>query len=736
MRKKYISIILSLLMLLTMLPVSAFAEIDDPYNISVIVNGNQVTISGTATQGGSKDITMKVVDSQSRNILVDQVKASANGAYSFDPYTLTNGNYTVYVGGVGNPHSKAFKVTGDKLSNNANLSGLTLSAGKLDPAFNSSTTTYKATVSSTTASITVTPTVAESHAAVKVNNASINSGSASQAITLNEGKNDITIQVTAQDGTTKTYKITVTKPKALPPVTPGQSVPVSDTNTPVSITVPSGVTGAKMQATTQNTPQGKAADLPLVVAQVQTTLGNVGVEIPEGTAVTGPSDWDGTIELPTVQANNSVSVSNGNVSAVVEVGLPNVELKFNKAVRLLIPGQAGKNAAFARGNGTPTVITRVLSADSQSVADNEIPAGEDAKINVGQDLVIWTKHFTKFIAYTPTSSGGGGGGGGGGSSMYNGETVTTNGGTVTGAGATILIPANALASDVKVKVEKVTSTSSLTGAANSKLVSDVVEITKDKSGDFKKPVTITLTFDKSKVDAEKYDVGIYYYNEDTKTWVKLDNISVDLSAGKVSGEVEHFTKFAVLATEKATDKTTENPAENTTAGLQDITGHWAENTIKQMVERNIAKGYPDGTFKPNNNITRAEFAVMLVRAFNLAPQDGKVFADTANHWAKNDIATAAAYGIVNGFDANTFGPNNLITREQMAAMIVKAAKLDVVNSEATFADSAKISDWAKGAMATATGNGIMKGYPDNTVKPKGNATRAEAVTVIFNALNK
>jgi hypothetical protein len=70
----------------------------------------------------------------------------------------------------------------------------------------------------------------------------------------------------------------------------------------------------------------------------------------------------------------------------------------------------------------------------------------------------------------------------------------------------------------------------------------------------------------------------------------------------------------------------------------------------------------------------------------------------------------------------------------MAAMIVKAAKLEAVNEETTFADSGGISGWAKSAVATAVKYGIMKGYPDGTFQPQGSAKRAEAVTVIVNAL--
>ncbi|MCL6635161.1 MAG: S-layer homology domain-containing protein [Peptococcaceae bacterium] len=272
-------------------------------------------------------------------------------------------------------------------------------------------------------------------------------------------------------------------------------------------------------------------------------------------------------------------------------------------------------------------------------------------------------------------------------------------------------------------VEKV-SASGLPVAAKSKIISDVFEITKDKAGDFAKPVVITLPFDKSKVDTSKYDVSIYWLDEEAKEWVQLDNVKVDLANGKASGKVKHFTKFAVLATEKAG------------AALKDVAGHWAEEYINQLVGMGAITGYPDGTFKPDNRITRAEFVTVLVKAFKLPQQGGKVFNDTAGHWARSYISAAAASGVVKGYDDTTFGPDDLITREQMAVMVVKAAGLQAASGSKTFSDAAQISGWAKSAVDTASACGVIGGYPDGTFKPGNNATRAEAAAVMMRSLKQ
>lgn len=323
-------------------------------------------------------------------------------------------------------------------------------------------------------------------------------------------------------------------------------------------------------------------------------------------------------------------------------------------------------------------------------------------------------------------------GGGGGSSISNNRITASKGGTVTIRGASITVPANALSEDVTITVEIVRNTSSLPISGLFKLVSDVFEIKKNIEGSFNKAITITLPFDKSKVDMDKYRIAIFWLNEETNEWVELDNIEIDLSKGTISGEIDHFTKFAVLAVEKEVKEATGQ--EKSTVNFTDIQGHWAEENIKTLVSSGAITGYSDGSFKPNNNITRAEFATVLVKAFGLETSTGRVFNDTQKHWAKDYIATAAAHGIVSGYNDSTFGPNDLITREQMAIMIVKAAKLNIRTGTTDFVDKDKISSWALGAVNTASENSIISGYKDDTFKPQANTTRAEAVTVIVKSL--
>ncbi len=662
-----------------------------------------------------------------------------------------------------------------------------------------------------------------------------------------------------------------------------QDIPITDGNQATTIKVSQDVSDATLNVSSllQAPSNGKVTtqELPEIKIEAPTSLNNttpVKVEIPQGAIINAPIDWAGTINVPKVVSEEQVKIEPDSgkkvnkVTAVIEVGAENTMLTFTKAVKLVIPGQAGMDAGFYC-NGVFKPITTPCKENSQAWADENLPAGGDGKIDEGNDLVIWTKHFTKFVTYEQTATSGGGnsggnngsgdgtGGGegsgtpgglkilsfnkvklsptdtllqfdfgngmdrtlsnnlnqihvyekatktevkwsnhnyikegsgddavkirrlelmfnnlksgttyvvelGAGVEANNGGTLGTKqtfeftttgtssetggagqviergiakeGGTITEHGTRIEIPAAAFDQDIKVTVQIIAEISKLPMAEKSKLASDVMEITKDKDGNFNKPVTITITFDKSKVDTNKYDLSICYLDEKDNKWIPLDNVKVDLSAGKVSGETKHFTKFVVIATEKAEAKKEEpvpiGPGK--VVNLNDIKGHWAEKTIAELVASGAIAGYPDGTFKPDQGISRAEFATIVVKAFQLPEKKGKVFEDTANHWAQDFIATAAANGIVSGYSDTTFGPGDSITREQMAVMIAKAAKLAEAQEGKTFADGNKVSAWAKNAVVTASEKNIISGYPDNTFRPQNNATRAEAATVIIKSL--
>ncbi|CAH1201705.1 hypothetical protein PAECIP111893_01701 [Paenibacillus plantiphilus] len=291
----------------------------------------------------------------------------------------------------------------------------------------------------------------------------------------------------------------------------------------------------------------------------------------------------------------------------------------------------------------------------------------------------------------------------------------------------VQFPSNVISGNMKVKIEQVTDTAGLLKNPQTIIVGDVYSITKDKPGDFDKSVTITMFVDVTKLDISKYSYAIHWFNEATGEWVILDNPKINPTTGEISGDVNHFTKFAVLATEK------EAPAKTV---LKDIKGHWAEKKIQQLVDLGAITGYPDGSFLPNKTITRAEFVQVLIKAFALEQQGDQLFLDTKGHWAAKQISTAVANGIVTGYDADHFGPNDPITREQIALMIMRAAELAPETDLSALTDKDKISPWAQGSVAALVKAGIITGYSDGSFRPLNSATRAEAVTMITNSLEQ
>ncbi|MGL4731833.1 MAG: S-layer homology domain-containing protein [Clostridium sp.] len=166
--------------------------------------------------------------------------------------------------------------------------------------------------------------------------------------------------------------------------------------------------------------------------------------------------------------------------------------------------------------------------------------------------------------------------------------------------------------------------------------------------------------------------------------------------------------------------------------FKDTKDHWAEKQINEFYNLGYIGGYADGTFRPNNSITRAEFVKMLNSTFGLTKFSGKYFSDIENHWARKDIDIAVTNGICSGKTATEFKPNDLITREEAATMIsnykkIKDSNHDKVNK---FYDNKSVSSWAKDSVEGVIEKGYMQGYEDNTFKPKEKITRAEAISTL------
>jgi hypothetical protein len=117
------------------------------------------------------------------------------------------------------------------------------------------------------------------------------------------------------------------------------------------------------------------------------------------------------------------------------------------------------------------------------------------------------------------------------------------------------------------------------------------------------------------------------------------------------------------------------PAMDSSHPFSDIAGHWAEAYIEELFDQSITGGYPDGTFRPEALVTRAEMAVFMLNAMNVTPPtiDGShPFSDIAGHWAEAFIEELFDQGITGGYPDGTYRPENQVTRAEMAVFLVNA----------------------------------------------------------------
>ncbi|MNM27325.1 Cellulosome-anchoring protein precursor [compost metagenome] len=172
--------------------------------------------------------------------------------------------------------------------------------------------------------------------------------------------------------------------------------------------------------------------------------------------------------------------------------------------------------------------------------------------------------------------------------------------------------------------------------------------------------------------------------------------------------------------------------------FQDTASHWASKDISTAAKLGIINGYPDGSFRPDASITRAEFSTLVVKAFALRLGNGtNAFRDIQTSWARESIEILASNGVINGYSDGTFRADRKITRAEMVAMISKILILQESKSgEAhTFVDVAP-QHWANKIIEEATTAGIIQGKGQNRFEPDANLTRAEALTVIMRVLRE
>lgn len=168
----------------------------------------------------------------------------------------------------------------------------------------------------------------------------------------------------------------------------------------------------------------------------------------------------------------------------------------------------------------------------------------------------------------------------------------------------------------------------------------------------------------------------------------------------------------------------------------DIAGHWAQENLQSWIEEGLLKGFEDGSVRPNDQISRAEFIALVnrVSGYSEKADDISQFTDVAkDKWYADDIAIAVKAGYINGTGASTMSPDSPITREQAVAIVSRMNNLTLAGETETVlnraVDGSAVSQWAQADVAKAMENGFVTGS-EGMINPKAAITRAETVTLL------
>ncbi|WP_409343191.1 cadherin-like beta sandwich domain-containing protein [Paenibacillus sp. MBLB4367] len=179
----------------------------------------------------------------------------------------------------------------------------------------------------------------------------------------------------------------------------------------------------------------------------------------------------------------------------------------------------------------------------------------------------------------------------------------------------------------------------------------------------------------------------------------------------------------------------------------DIEGHWAQKAVEDLASRLVVNGKSDDRFEPNDKVTRAEFTAIVIRSLGLAPEAAaSAYIDVqAADWFASFVATAKTYGLISGYEDGTFRPDQTISRAEATVILSKAWELagqqpskeeEAASALSGVSDKSEVPAWAKPSIGSAIRLGLLQGYEDGSVQSQRSITRAETATLLRNLLLK
>ncbi|MCI8524643.1 MAG: hypothetical protein HFF17_01715 [Oscillospiraceae bacterium] len=229
------------------------------------------------------------------------------------------------------------------------------------------------------------------------------------------------------------------------------------------------------------------------------------------------------------------------------------------------------------------------------------------------------------------------------------------------------------------------------------------------------------------VDARIYDLDDF--NAAKEAAENLDAAKNALvSSGSTGGGTSKPSQSGGSATNNPGGDTTPVPPATPSDGFRDVAPNaWYREPVDFMVSRGYMSGTGTGTFAPDATTNRAMVVTILARFANGKPVNPSAMTDVAaGQWYSDAVAWAVENNIVSGYGDGAFGPNDPVTREQLATILYRyAGSPAITQSLSAYSDAGSVSSYAQAAMQWCVANGILSGYANGTLRPAGNATRAE-----------
>jgi hypothetical protein len=250
--------------------------------------------------------------------------------------------------------------------------------------------------------------------------------------------------------------------------------------------------------------------------------------------------------------------------------------------------------------------------------------------------------------------------------------------------------------------------------------------TEKKLDVFSKPVEVAIPYI-SGSDLQEQLLGVYYLNEQTRQWAYTGG-QIDTATKQIKVVLAHFSTYTVFEYNKS---------------YSDVpSSHWASNAVQILSAKHIVNGVDEVSFAPEALTTRAEFTTLLVRTLGLTAKGRSPFQDVSTtDWYADAVAAAYEAKLVGGRTDISFAPQDKLSREEMAVMLVRAyeaVKNPIPSSSAasSYTDLANVSEWALDSVEAAASIGLMSGRGGGQFLPGQLTNRAETAQAIFNMLQK